>query len=568
VKKSKEDNQMEIKADEISRIIQQQIEGYKTDINIQEVGAVTSVGDGIARVYGLDHVMANELVEFPNVVFGLALNLEEDNVGVVLLGESHLIKEGDMVKRTHKIMQVPSGSAMIGRVVDPLGRPLDEKGPIKSVSYMNIERLAPGVIERMPVKEPLQTGLVSIDSMIPIGRGQRELIIGDRQTGKTAIAVDTIINQKGKDVICIYVAIGQKNSTIAYIVKALEDYGAMDYSIVVSSSASDPSPLQYLAPYSGCAIGEYFRDKGQHALVIYDDLSKHAASYREISLLLRRPPGREAFPGDVFYLHSRLLERAAKYSEEKGGGSLTALPIIETQAGDVSGYIPTNVISITDGQIYLEHELFNAGVRPAINIGISVSRVGGNAQIKAMKQVAGKLRLDLAQYRELVTFAQFGTELDKTSQAQLDRGKRLTEILKQEQYSPLPVELQILIIYAGNRGFLDDFKVENIKEYKQELFKYAEKEKADLMKKIAQKKEINPEIDKELSTMLTDFNKEFKRREDLQIESNEREREKEEPKKTCVSKEKKKEKEIKEIKEKKPAKKKSSKKKKAKENKK
>lgn len=391
---------MEIKADEISKIIQQQIEGYEKDINIREVGAVTSVGDGIARVYGLDHVMANELVEFPNEVFGLALNLEEDNVGVVLLGESHLIKEGDMVKRTHKIMEVPSGPAMVGRVVDPLGRPLDEKGPIKAENYMNIERLAPGVIERMPVKEPLQTGLVSIDSMIPIGRGQRELIIGDRQTGKTAIAVDTIINQKGKDVICIYVAIGQKNSTIAYIVKALEDYGAMDYSIVISSSASDPSPLQYLAPYSGCAIGEYFRDKGQHALVIYDDLSKHAASYREISLLLRRPPGREAFPGDVFYLHSRLLERAAKYSEEKGGGSLTALPIIETQAGDVSGYIPTNVISITDGQIYLEPELFNAGVRPAINIGISVSRVGGNAQIKAMKQVAGKLRLDLAQYRE------------------------------------------------------------------------------------------------------------------------------------------------------------------------
>jgi len=553
---------MEIKADEISRIIQQQIEGYETDINIQEVGAVTSVGDGIARVYGLDHVMANELVEFPNEVFGLALNLEEDNVGVVLLGESHLIKEGDMVKRTHRIMQVPSGSAMIGRVVDPLGRPLDEKGPIKSESYMNIERLAPGVIERMPVKEPLQTGLVSIDSMIPIGRGQRELIIGDRQTGKTAIAVDTIINQKGKDVICIYVAIGQKNSTIAYIVKALEDYGAMDYSIVVSSSASDPSPLQYLAPYSGCAIGEYFRDKGQHALVIYDDLSKHAASYREISLLLRRPPGREAFPGDVFYLHSRLLERAAKYSEEKGGGSLTALPIIETQAGDVSGYIPTNVISITDGQIYLEPELFNAGVRPAINIGISVSRVGGNAQIKAMKQVAGKLRLDLAQYRELVTFAQFGTELDKTSQAQLDRGKRLTEILKQEQYSPLPVELQILIIYAGNRGFLDEFKVENIKEYKQELFKYAGKERADLMKKIAQKKEINPEIDKELSTMLTDFNKEFKKRENLKIESDKGEREKEGPEKKCVSKEEKKEKKIKEVKEKKPARKKSSKKKK------
>ncbi|MGM0466388.1 MAG: F0F1 ATP synthase subunit alpha, partial [Acidobacteriota bacterium] len=514
---------MEIKADEISKIIQQQIEGYETDINIREVGAVTSVGDGIARVYGLDHVMANELVEFPNEVFGLALNLEEDNVGVVLLGESHLIKEGDMVKRTHGIMQVPSGPAIVGRVVDPLGRPLDEKGPVKSENYMNIERLAPGVIERMPVKEPLQTGLISIDSMIPIGRGQRELIIGDRQTGKTAIAVDTIINQKGKDLICIYVGIGQKNSTIAYIVKALEDHGAMDYSIVVSSSASDPAPLQYLAPYSGCAIGEYFRDKGKHALVVYDDLSKHAASYREISLLLRRPPGREAFPGDVFYLHSRLLERAAKYSEEKGGGSLTALPIIETQAGDVSGYIPTNVISITDGQIYLEPELFNAGVRPAINIGISVSRVGGNAQIKAMKQVAGKLRLDLAQYRELVTFAQFGTELDKTSQAQLERGKRLTEILKQEQYSPLPVELQILIIYAGNRGFLDEFEVEDIKEYKKELFEYAQKEKADLLKKIAQKKELTQETDEALNSLLTDFNKEFKKEREAKKKTEEEE---------------------------------------------
>jgi F-type H+-transporting ATPase subunit alpha len=502
---------MEIKADEISRIIQQQIEGYETKIDIKEVGAVTSVGDGIARVYGLDHVMANELVEFPNEVFGLALNLEEDNVGVVLLGESHLIKEGDVVKRTHRIIQVPSGPAMVGRVVDPLGRPLDEKGPIKSDNYMNIERLAPGVIERMPVKEPLQTGLVSIDSMIPIGRGQRELIIGDRQTGKTAIAIDAIINQKGKDVQCIYVAIGQKNSTIAYIIKALEDNGAMDYSIVVSSSASDPSPLQYLAPYSGCAIGEYFRDKGKHALVVYDDLSKHAAAYREISLLLRRPPGREAFPGDVFYLHSRLLERAAKYSEEKGGGSLTALPIIETQAGDVSGYIPTNVISITDGQIYLEPELFNAGVRPAINIGISVSRVGGSAQIKAMKQVAGKLRLDLAQYRELVTFAQFGTELDKTSQAQLDRGKRLTEILKQEQYSPLPVEFQILIIYAGNRGFLDEFEVDHIKEYKKKLFDYAQKEKQALLEKIAQKKEITQEIDEAINSLLSDFEKEFKK---------------------------------------------------------
>ena len=561
---------MEIKADEISKIIQQQIEGYEKDINIREVGAVTSVGDGIARVYGLDHVMANELVEFPNEVFGLALNLEEDNVGVVLLGESHLIKEGDMVKRTHKIMEVPSGPAMVGRVVDPLGRPLDEKGPIKAENYMNIERLAPGVIERMPVKEPLQTGLVSIDSMIPIGRGQRELIIGDRQTGKTAIAVDTIINQKGKDVICIYVAIGQKNSTIAYIVKALEDYGAMDYSIVISSSASDPSPLQYLAPYSGCAIGEYFRDKGQHALVVYDDLSKHAASYREISLLLRRPPGREAFPGDVFYLHSRLLERAAKYSEEKGGGSLTALPIIETQAGDVSGYIPTNVISITDGQIYLEPELFNAGVRPAINIGISVSRVGGNAQIKAMKQVAGKLRLDLAQYRELVTFAQFGTELDKTSQAQLERGKRLTEVLKQEQYSPLPVELQILIIYAGNRGFLDEFEVEDIKEYKQKLFEYAQKEEAELMKKIAQKKELSQETDEALNSLLTDFNKMFKqeiedKKEPVQEQAKQAEEEekKEEAGKETSSEKKKKKKEAK-TKKKKAPKEKSRKKKKKK----
>ncbi len=539
---------MEIKADEISKIIQQQIEGYETDINIKEVGSVTSVGDGIARVYGLDHVMANELVEFPNEVFGLALNLEEDNVGVVLLGESQLIKEGDIVKRTHKIMQVPSGPAMTGRIVDPLGRPLDEKGPIKSENLMNIERLAPGVIERMKVKEPLQTGLVSIDSMIPIGRGQRELIIGDRQTGKTAIAVDTIINQKGKGVICIYVAIGQKNSTIAYIIKALEDHGAMDYSIVVSSSASDPSPLQYLAPYSGCAIGEYFRDKGEHALVVYDDLSKHAVAYREISLLLRRPPGREAFPGDVFYLHSRLLERAAKYSEEMGGGSLTALPIIETQAGDVSGYIPTNVISITDGQIYLEPELFNAGVRPAINIGISVSRVGGNAQIKAMKQVAGKLRLDLAQYRELVTFAQFGTELDKTSQAQLDRGKRLTEILKQEQYKPLPVELQVVIIYAGNRGFLDSYEVEDIKEYKQRLFEYAQKEGAHILKKIAEKKEITQEMDEAIESLLKDFDKEFKKKKDVKEEPDEgeegkpdEEEKKDEPEKTGASKKKKKE---------------------------
>ncbi len=545
-RKLNKDRKMEIKADEISKIIQQQIEGYKTDINTKEVGAVISVGDGIARVYGLDHVMANELVEFPNEVYGLALNLEEDNVGVVLLGESHMVKEGDAVKRTHKIIQVPSGPEMIGRVVDPLGRPLDEKGPVKSKNFMNIERLAPGVIERMPVKEPLQTGLVSIDSMIPIGRGQRELIIGDRQTGKTAIAVDTIINQKGKDVVCIYVAIGQKNSTIAYIVKALEDHGAMDYSIVVSSSASDPSPLQYLAPYSGCAMGEYFRDNGKHALVVYDDLSKHAAAYREISLLLRRPPGREAFPGDVFYLHSRLLERAAKYSEERGGGSLTALPIVETQAGDVSGYISTNVISITDGQIYLEPELFNAGVRPAINIGISVSRVGGKAQIKAMKQIAGKLRLDLAQYRELVTFAQFGTELDKTSQAQLERGERLTEILKQDQYQPLPVELQVLIIYAGNRGFLDKYKAEEIKEYQKKLFEYARKEGRDLLKKIVQKKELNQEIDESIESLLNDFDKEFKKEKEIKKELDEGEleekEEKEKPEEKAASKTKRKEK--------------------------
>jgi F-type H+-transporting ATPase subunit alpha len=500
---------MEIKADEISKIIQRQIEGFKSDIDIKEVGTVTSVGDGIAKIYGLERVMYNELLEFPHDLFGLALNLEEDSVGAVLLGESHMIKEGDIVKRTHKIMQVPSGPAMIGRVVNPLGLPLDEKGPVKTETFMVVERLAPGVVDRMPVKEPLQTGIKAIDSMIPIGRGQRELIIGDRQTGKTAIAIDTILNQKGKDVICIYVAIGQKNSTVAYSVKVLEDHGAMDYTIVVSSSASDPSPLQYLAPYSGCAIGEYFRDNGQHALVIYDDLSKHAAAYREIALLLRRPPGREAYPGDVFYLHSRLLERAAKYNEDYGSGSLTALPIIETQAGDVSGYIPTNVISITDGQIYLEPELFNAGIRPAINVGISVSRVGGNAQIRAMKQVAGKLRLDLAQYRELVTFAQFGTELDRASHAQLERGERLTEILKQDQYAPLSVGKQILIIYAGNRGFLDGIEVVRIKDYEKKLYEYFEDEHSSLLKKIAEKKEIDADMDEAISEALTAFSKAF-----------------------------------------------------------
>jgi F-type H+-transporting ATPase subunit alpha len=500
---------MQIKADEISKIIQSQIEGYKTDIDVKEVGTVISVGDGIARVYGLDEVMSNELLEFPSDIFGLALNLEEDSVGVVLLGESHIIKEGDIVKRTHKIMQVPSGQGMVGRVVSPLGLPLDDKGPIQTDAHMMVERLAPGVVERMPVREPLQTGLKAIDSMIPIGRGQRELIIGDRQTGKTAIAIDTIINQKGKDVICIYVAIGQKNSTVAQIVKMLEDHGALEYSIVVVSSASDSSSLQYLAPYSGCAIGEFFRDNGQHVLVVYDDLSKHAAAYREISLLLRRPPGREAYPGDIFYLHARLLERAAKYNEENGGGSLTALPIIETQAGDVSGYIPTNVISITDGQIYLEPELFNQGIRPAINVGISVSRVGGNAQIKAMKQVAGQLKMDLAQYRELMTFAQFGTELDKASQAQLDRGARLTEILKQDQYSSLSVEKQVLIIYAGNRGFLDAFSVDQIQDYEQKLFTHFERELPHLLKQIAEEKKLDAELDEAIAQELTAFNQAF-----------------------------------------------------------
>lgn len=501
---------MVIKADEVSKIIQRQIEGYETEIDIKEVGTVTSVGDGIARVYGLDRVMYNELLEFPNDIYGIALNLEEDSVGAVLLGDVHLVKEEDLVKRTRRIMQVPSGPALIGRVVNPLGVPLDGKGPIKTDVHMMVERLAPGVVDRVPVKEPLQTGIKAIDAMIPIGRGQRELIIGDRQTGKTAIAVDTIINQKDKDVICIYVAIGQKNSTVAYVIKILEDYGAMDYTVVMVASASDPSSLQYLAPYSGCAIGEHFRDNGQHALLIYDDLSKHAAAYREIALLLRRPPGREAYPGDVFYLHSRLLERAAKYNEEYGGGSLTALPIIETQAGDVSGYIPTNVISITDGQIYLEPELFNAGIRPAINVGISVSRVGGNAQIKAMKQVAGQLRLDLAQYRELVTFAQFGTELDKASQAQLNRGERLTEVLKQGQYQPLTVGKQILIIYAGNRGFLDEFEVSQLKEYEEKLYEFFDKEHPEMLKKIAEKKEIDTEMDEAISAALTTFNQKFK----------------------------------------------------------
>jgi F-type H+-transporting ATPase subunit alpha len=501
---------MSIKADEITKIIQQQIEGYDKDVDIREVGTVLSVGDGIARVYGLDRVMSNELVEFPRGLFGLALNLEEEDVGVVLLGESHRVREGDVVKRTHRIMQVPAGPAMIGRVVNPLGQPLDDKGPVVTDINMFLERLAPGVVDRQPVREPLQTGIKAIDTMIPIGRGQRELIIGDRQTGKTAIVIDTILSLKGSDVVCIYVAIGQKNSTVAQIVKTLEDFGAMDYTIVVTSSASDPSPVQFLAPYAGCAIGEHFRDNRGHVLVIYDDLSKHAAAYREISLLLRRPPGREAYPGDVFYLHSRLLERAAKLSDELGGGSLTALPIIETQAGDVSGYIPTNVISITDGQIYLQPELFNAGVRPAINVGISVSRVGGHAQIKAMKQVAGKLKLDLAQYRELVTFAQFGTELDKTSQAQLDRGERLTEILKQGQHQPLPVEKQVLIVYAGNRGHLDGIPVAEVRNYEKKLYAHFETKHVDILTKIREKKEIDTALDGEISAALKAFNDVFR----------------------------------------------------------
>ncbi|MGB9005067.1 MAG: F0F1 ATP synthase subunit alpha [Candidatus Aminicenantales bacterium] len=504
---------MQLKADEISRIIQKQIEGFDTGIDIQEVGTVISVGDGIAQIHGLDRVMYNELLEFPKGVFGLALNLEEDSVGAVLLGESDIIREGDLVKRTHRIMQVPSGPALVGRVVNPLGLPLDGQPPVQTDIHMVVERLAPGVVDRLPVREPLQTGIKAIDAMIPIGRGQRELIIGDRQTGKSAIILDTILSQKGTGVICIYVAIGQKNSTIAYFIKTLKDFEAMDYSIVVASSASDPSPLQYLAPYSGCAMGEYFRDNGRHALVIYDDLSKHAAAYREISLLLRRPPGREAYPGDVFYLHSRLLERAAKLNEALGGGSLTALPLIETQAGDVSGYIPTNVISITDGQIYLEPELFNAGVRPAINVGISVSRVGGHAQIKAMKQVAGKLRGDLQQYRELLTFAQFGTELDRISQAQLDRGLRLTEILKQVQYAPLPVEKQVLIIYAGNRGFLDEFPVDQIGRYEAKLYKFIEGERRDILTRLTEKKSIDPSLDRDITAALREFNRKFKEEE-------------------------------------------------------
>lgn len=499
----------QIKADEITKIIREQIENYDRSVTVTEVGTVVSIGDGVARIHGLDNCMAGELLDFPHEVAGLALNLEEDQVSAVLLGDYTKIQEGNTVKRTGRIMSVPVGEALIGRVVDALGRPTDGKGPILTDQFNNIERLAPGVVDRQPVREPLQTGLKAIDGMIPIGRGQRELIIGDRQTGKTAIVIDTILNQRDSGVICIYVAIGQKRSTIAQVIKTLEEHDAMKYSIVVEAGSSDPAPMQYIAPYAGCAIGEYFRDHGRHALCIYDDLSKHAVSYREISLLLRRPPGREAYPGDVFYLHSRLLERAAKLSKETGGGSLTALPIIETQAGDVSAYIPTNVISITDGQIFLESDLFHSGIRPAINVGISVSRVGGNAQIKAMKQVAGTLRLDLAQYRELAVFAQFGSDLDKATQQQLNRGKRLVEILKQDQYKPVPVEKQIVIIYAGTNGFLDDLAVEDCLPFEKGLYDFMESSYPALAKGILEKKQFDDPLRAEVKKVLDEFKAKF-----------------------------------------------------------
>ncbi|RMD92929.1 MAG: F0F1 ATP synthase subunit alpha [Calditrichaeota bacterium] len=500
---------MEIRPDEITSIIKKQIESFEKTINLEEVGEVVQVGDGIARIYGLEKVMAAELIEFPGHLYGMALNLEEDNVGCVLFGKDYHIKEGDIVKRTGRILQVPVGEELLGRVVNPLGQPLDGKGPVEAKQFLPLERKAPGVIQRRPVKEPLQTGLKAIDSMIPIGRGQRELIIGDRQTGKTAVVIDTIINQRDTDVFCIYVAIGQKASSVAKVVKTLEEYGALDYTIVVSATASDPAPLQYIAPYSGCAMGEYFRDNGRHALVIYDDLSKHAWAYRQLSLLLRRPPGREAYPGDVFYLHSRLLERAAKLNDDLGGGSLTALPIIETQAGDVSAYIPTNVISITDGQIYLESDLFYAGVRPAINVGLSVSRVGGNAQIKAMKQVAGRLRLDLAQYRDLEAFVKFGSDLDKATLAQITRGQRMVEILKQDQYAPLPVEKQIAIIFLGVNGYLDPIPVEHIKRLEQEYYQFLESNHPDVLKEIAEKKELDDNLRQKLTRVADEFMKIF-----------------------------------------------------------
>ena len=501
---------VQIKADEITEIIRSQIQGFERKLDIAETGIILSVGDGIARIHGLEKVMAGELLEFPKGVFGMALNLDQDNVGAVIFGEDTLIREADTVKRTNRIAQVPVGDELVGRVVNALGQPIDEGPLIEAKHFRNIEQKAPGIIARRPVKEPLQTGLKAIDSMIPIGRGQRELIIGDRGTGKTALAVDTIINQKGKGVYCFYVAIGQKRSTVARVVDLFKKYGAMEYTTVVAATASEPAPLQYIAPYSGCSMGEYFRDSGRHALCVYDDLSKHAQAYRQLSLLLRRPPGREAFPGDIFYLHSRLLERAAKLNDDLGGGSLTALPIIETQAGDVSAYIPTNVISITDGQIYLESELFYSGVRPAINVGLSVSRVGGNAQIRAMKQVAGSLRLDLAQYREMAAFAQFGSDLDKATQAQLARGRRLVEILKQPQYKPLAVEKQILVIFAGTNGYLDMYSESALRRYEEELYTFIENRSPEIFKEITEKKALDAELEKKIKNILESFKNQFK----------------------------------------------------------
>ena len=500
---------MELRAAEISEIIKQQIQGYDAQVELRETGTVLSASDGIARIHGLDQVASGELLQFPDEMFGLALNLEEDNVGAAVFGEVQAIKEGDEVRRTGRIAEVPVGDAMLGRVVNALGQPIDGKGPITSAESRRIEVKAPGIVLRQPVKEPVQTGLKAIDSMIPIGRGQRELIIGDRQTGKTAIVIDTIINQKGGDMQCIYVAIGQKRSTVAQVVERLTRAGALDYTTIVVASASDAAPLQFIAPYAGCAIGEYFRDNSKHALVIYDDLSKHAVAYRQLSLLLRRPPGREAFPGDVFYLHSRLLERAAKMSEDEGGGSLTALPIIETQAGDVSAYIPTNVISITDGQIFLETDLFNSGIRPAVNVGISVSRVGGSAQIRAMRQVAGSLRLDLAQYREMAAFAQFGSDLDAATQRMLSRGTRLVEVLKQGQYEPLPVENQVVMIYAGTNGFLDQLPESALKKYETELFRFVETSHPDLLPDLRGKRELTDDIKERLEAALREFNDTF-----------------------------------------------------------
>jgi F-type H+-transporting ATPase subunit alpha len=511
----------EVRPDEVSAILRKQISGFEKEVDVYDVGTVLQVGDGIARVYGLSKVMASELVEFPNGVFGMVLNLEEDNVGCILFGESTLIKEGDVVKRTGRLASMPVGEQMLGRVINPLGQPLDGRSPIKTEKYSPIERKALGVIFRQPVKAPLQTGIKAIDAMIPIGRGQRELIIGDRQTGKTAIAIDTIINQRythtekaKKDGVapmyCIYVAIGQKGSTVAQVVSKLEEYGAMEYTTVIAANASDPSPMQYIAPYAGATLGEYFRDAGRHAVVIYDDLSKHAQAYRQVSLLLRRPPGREAYPGDIFYLHSRLLERASKLSDELGSGSLTALPIIETQAGDVAAYIPTNVISITDGQIYLEPSLFNAGIRPAINVGISVSRVGGNAQIKAMKRVAGRLRLDLAQYRELEAFARFGSDLDKTTQALLTRGSHLVELLKQGQFVPMPVERQVVSIFAGTGGYLDGIPLEHVARYEEEFLEMMERKQQDLLETVVQKQDLDDNLTAKLQAITKEFAASFK----------------------------------------------------------